>query len=182
MRMKIGMKAPTVRVPCLNNNKLDFLQISDLQKGKLALCCLPSLIEKDAWFLEAQVREFKQFGTDLAILVSTDDVLGVGWTRSIREFSLPIFIDPLLRLRKAFRLSPILRSKRCETLIFDAHTRLRFRLLHELNLTSLAAVLDILASENLLHVQANLSAATLGMPDDSEMGLPTITRASTSKV
>jgi len=145
--MKIGMKAPTVRVPCIFQDTINFLPLSDFSETQFALCCLSDLEEHDAWFLEAQVQEFTQAGSALAVLVSSDLLLGQDWVRAPKDFSLSFFIDPISRLRRAFHLSHSLQPHRCETLIFDQSKRLSFRLIHDLNLKGLSAVLDIMNSD-----------------------------------
>lgn len=145
--MKIGMKAPTVRVPCIFNNTITFLPFSDFSEKKIALCCLSDLREADAWFLEAQAQEFKRANSALAVLVSSDTLLGRDWVRPPKNFSLPFFIDLISRLQGAFHLSHSLRPHRCETLIFDQSKRLSFRLIHDLNLKGMSAVFDILESD-----------------------------------
>ncbi len=145
--MKIGMKAPTLRVPCIFNNQFSFLPFVNFQKSQFALCCLSDLKETDAWFLEAQAQEFKQSGSALAILVSNDTVLGQDWGRPPQDFGIPFFIDPINRLKKSLHLARSLRPNRCETLIFDQNTRLQFRLIHDLSLKGVGSVLDIIQSE-----------------------------------
>lgn len=145
--MNIGMKPSAVRVPCIFNNRFSFLPLSGLQKTPFALCCVSDLKETDAWFLEAQAQEFKQSGSDLFILASNDTVLGQDWGRPPQDFGIPFFIDPINRLQKSLRLARSLRPNRCETLIFDQDTRLRFRLIHDLSLKGLSSVLDIIESD-----------------------------------
>lgn len=145
--MKIGMKAPTLRVPCMFNNQFSFLPFFNFQKSQFALCCLSDLKETDAWFLEAQALEFKQSGSALVILVSNDNSLGHDWGRPPQDFGIPFFIDPINRLKKSLHLARSLRPNRCETLIFDQDTRLQFRLIHDLSLKGISSVLDIIQSE-----------------------------------
>ena len=145
--MKIGMKAPSLRVPCIFNNQFSFLPFFNFQKTQFALCCLSNLKETDAWFLEAQAQEFKQAGSALVILVSNDTVLGQDWGRPPQDFGIPFFIDPINRLQKSLRLARSLRLNRCETLIFDQDTRLQFRLIHDLSLKGISSVLDIIESD-----------------------------------
>lgn len=145
--MKIGMKAPTLRVPCIFNNTFSFLPFFNFQQSQFALCCLPDLKETDAWFLEAQAQEFTQSGSALVILVSNDTVLGQDWGRPPQDFGIPFFIDPINRLKKSLRLAKSLRPNRCETLIFDQDTRLQFRLIHDLSLKGISSVLDIIDSD-----------------------------------
>ncbi|MEX2493725.1 MAG: hypothetical protein WD425_18405 [Nitrospirales bacterium] len=154
------MKAPTVRVPCLFKGQFTFLSLADSQEHLFALCCLTNLTEKDAWFLEGQAQEFEQSGSNFGVLVSTDQVLGSGWVRPLQDFSLRLYIDPISRLRRAFHLSSSLRSTRGETLIFDQDQCLRFRLIHDLNLKGMSAVLDIIHSDFLLAFTEYLIAST----------------------
>ncbi len=145
--MKIGMKAPTLRVPCIFNNTFSFLPFCNFQQSQFALCCLSHLKETDAWFLEAQAQEFTKSGSALVILVSDDTVLGQDWGRPPQDFGIPFFIDPINRLKKSLRLARSLRPHRCETLIFDQDTRLQFRLIHDLSLKGISSVLDIIESD-----------------------------------
>ncbi len=160
--MKIGMKAPTIRIPCIFKGQFSFLSLSDFQEKGLALICLSDLTETHAYFLESQGREFEQSESTLAIMVSTDTVLGQGWTRPPQDFSLPFFIDPICRLQKMFHLTPSLRLNRCETLIFDQGHRLRFRLIHDLNLIGVSAALDIVKSDFLRSSPTYVSKPTVG--------------------
>ncbi len=142
--MKIGMKAPTLRVPCIFNNTFSFIPFFNFQHSQFALCCLSHLKETDAWFLESQAQEFTKSGSALVILVSYDAVLGQDWGRHPQDFDVPFFIDPINRLKKSLRLAKSLRPNRCETLIFDQDTRLQFRLIHDLSLKGISSVLDII--------------------------------------
>ncbi len=145
--MKIGMKAPTLRVPCIFNNTFSFLPFFNFQQSQFALCCLSNVKETDAWFLEAQSQEFTKSGSALVILVSNDTVLGQDWGRPPQDFGIPFFIDPIKRLKKSLRLAKSLQPHRCETLIFDQDRRLQFRLIHDLSLKGISSVLDIIESD-----------------------------------
>ncbi|MCA9421463.1 MAG: hypothetical protein KC592_10610 [Nitrospira sp.] len=153
--MKIGTKAPTMRVPCILKNQTNLLSLSEFHGQIFALCWVPHIREFDAWFLETQVKKFEQAGSALAILVSKDNGLGRDWVRPPHEFSLTFFIDPIGRLQRTFTLSQLLFPTRCETLIFDQGTCLRFRLIHDLNLKGFSAVLDIAESDFLEGSQEN---------------------------
>ena len=142
--MKIGMKAPALRVPCIFNNQFSFPPFFDVQNTQFALCCVTELQETDAWFLESQAQEFKKSGSALVVLVAIDTVLGQDWGRPPQDLEIPFIIDPISRLQKSLRVAESLRPNRCETLIFDHDTRLQFRLIHDLSLKGLASVLDII--------------------------------------
>jgi hypothetical protein len=144
--MKIGTHAPIWRVPCLLNGKLEHLPLTAFQ-GNLVVCCLSSLAETDAWLLDTQVNRFHECGSVLAVLIQDDNLVGQNWVRPPREFRLPFLTDPLRRLGRTFRLSRSLPSFRCETLIFDQHRRLQFRLLHNLNLQGISTVLEFVQSD-----------------------------------
>lgn len=144
--MKIGMKAPTLRIPCLLNGKLTFLPLSEFQGSTLALCCVSSLTETAAWVLDAQVKRFQECGTVLAVFVSDDFAFEPTWIRSLYNFSFPLLADPLKRVSRAMRLSRSLPRQRCETLFFDNQSLLTFRLIHDLNLRGISTVLDIAKS------------------------------------
>ncbi len=165
--MKIGMKAPTLRIPCIFNNTLSILPFFIFQQYQFALCCLSDLKETDAWFLEAQAQEFTQSGSALVILVSNDTVLGQDWGRPPQDFGIPFFIAPINRLKKSLRLEKSLRPNRCETLIFDQDTRLQFRLIHDLSLKGMSSVLDIIESD----FEQNSAAQTLPSNKDSHRAL-----------
>ena len=144
--MKIGMKAPTLRIPCLLNGKLQFLSLCEFQGNTLALCCVSSLTETEAWVLDTQVKRFQECGTVLAVLVSNDFAFEPTWIRSPRKFTLPLLADPLKRVSRVLHLSLSLPPQRCETLFFDDQSRLKFRLIHDLNLRGISTALDIAKS------------------------------------
>lgn len=158
--MKIGMKAPAVRVPCINKGQIIFRSLADFHETPLALCCLSNITEKDAWFLESQAQEFEQSGSNLGVLVSSNQILGSGWVHPLGDFSFPLYIDPIRQLRTALHLSPSLQPTRGETLIFDQGKCLRFRLIHDLTLKGFSAVLDIIASDFLQDVTETRIAST----------------------
>ncbi len=180
--MKIGMKAPTVRMPCLLNGKLNFLPLSEFQGNTLALCCVSSLTETEAWVLDAQVKRFQECGTVLAVFVSGDFAFETTWICSPYNFCLPLLADPIKRVSRALRLSRSLPPQRCETLFFDDQSRLQFRLIHDLNLRGISTVLDIPESEfcqrsshrldsachsNSLQRESNILALSTTEPHDS---------------
>ena len=140
------MKAPTFRIPCLLNGKLNFLPLSEFQGNTLALCCVSALTETEAWVLDAQVKRFRECGAVLAVFVSGDFTFEPTWIRSPYNFCLPLLTDPLKRVSRAMRLSRSLSPQRCETLFFDDQSRLTFRLIHDLNLRGISTVLDIAES------------------------------------
>lgn len=173
--MKIGMKAPTVRVPYIYKGQITFLSLAESHKNQFALCCLSNLTENDAWFLESQAQNFEQSDSDFGVLVSTDQVLGSGWVRSLQDFSLRLYIDPISRLRRAIHLSSSLRSPRVETLIFDQNKCLRFRLIHDLNLKGFSSVLEIINSNFLQAFTDNLIVSTKhDHPDFQPTGFNTV--------
>ena len=145
--MEIGMKAPTLRIPCLLNGKLNFLPLSEFHGNTLALCCVSSLTETAVWVLDAQVKRFQECGTVLAVLVSGDFAFEPNWIRSSYNFWPPLLADPLKRVSRVLRLSRSLPPQQCETLFFDDHSRLTFRLIHDLNLRGISTILDIAGSE-----------------------------------
>lgn len=145
--MKIGTHAPTWRVPCLLNGRLTYLPLAAFQGNQLVLCCRPSLAETDAWLLDTQINRFYECGVVLAVLVQSDYAFSQTWVRSPHNFRLPFLADPLRRLGRSLRLSRFLPSHRCETLFFDQHSRLQYRLCHDLNLRGITAVLEIAESD-----------------------------------
>jgi hypothetical protein len=136
-----------LRVPCLLNGRFKFLPLSGSQSHQLVLCCVSSLAQTDAWLLDPQVGRFAESGTVLAVLVSGDFIFGHNWVRPPHEFDLPLLADPLGRLGRVLRLSRSLQPGRCETLIFDQHSRLQFRLIHDLNLRGITTVLEVAESD-----------------------------------
>jgi hypothetical protein len=83
----------------------------------------------------------------VAALVPGDFLVGQSWVRPPHEFRFPFLTDHLRRLGRALHLSRSLPSHRCETLFFDQHSRLQFRLCHDLNLRGITAVLEIAESD-----------------------------------
>ncbi|PJA80785.1 MAG: hypothetical protein CO149_00690 [Nitrospirae bacterium CG_4_9_14_3_um_filter_51_5] len=79
--------------------------------------------------------------------MSGDFIFGHNWVRPPHEFDLPLLADPLRRLGQGLRLSRSLPPGRCETLIFDQHSRLQFRLIHDLNLRGITTVLEVAESD-----------------------------------
>ncbi len=144
--MKIGTHAPLWRVPCLLNGRMTYLPLTAFQGNQLVLCCLPSLPEPEAWLLDPQVNRFHECGVVLAVLVHDEHGFGQSWVRPPHEFCFPLLADPLGRLGRSLRLSRSLPSHRCETLFFDQHSRLQFRLVHDLNLRGIATVLEVAES------------------------------------
>jgi hypothetical protein len=145
--MRIGSHAPIWRVPCLRNSRVQDLSLTAFQGTPLVVCCLSSLAEHDAWLLETQCPRFLDSEVILASLVSDDLGFGQSWTRLPQDFCLPILTDSLRQLWHSLHLSPSLPPQRCETLFFNRHSRLQFRLIHDLNLRGLGAVLELADSE-----------------------------------
>jgi len=165
--MNIGRPAPPFRVPCLLNGeftslslpnlllrtpslingRFKFLPLSGTQSRQLVLCCVSSLDQTDAWLLDPQVGRFAECDAVLAVLVSGDFIFGHDWVRPPHEFDLPLLADPLRRLGRSLHLSRALQPGRCETLIFDQHIRLQFRLIHDLNLRGITTVLEVADSD-----------------------------------
>ena len=182
--MNIGMPAPRFRVPCLLNGEVTslslmnllsrvpclldgsfkFLPLSGTQSRQLVLCCVSSLDQTDAWLLDPQVGRFADCGTVLAVLVSGDFIFGHDWVRPPHEFDLPLLADPLARLGRGLHLSRSLPPGRCETLIFDQHSRLQFRLIHDLNLRGITTVLEVADSD----FCQNASQKSTGSPFNSD--------------
>ena len=164
--MNIGEPAPRFRVPCLLNGeftslslpnllsrvpsllngRFKFLPSSGTPSQQLVLCCVPSLDQTHAWLLDPQVARFAECDAVLAVLVSGDFLFGHDWVRPPHEFDLPLLADPLKRLGRSLHLSRSLQPGRCETLFFDQHSRLQFRLIHDLNLRGITTVLEVAAS------------------------------------
>jgi hypothetical protein len=140
-----------MRVPCLLNGKFQFLPLSGSQSRQLVLCCVSSFNQTDAWLLDPQVSRFAESGTVLAVLVSEDFIFGHNWVRPPHEFDLPLLVDPLGRLGRALHLSRSLPPGRCETLLFDRHSCLKFRLIHDLNLRGITTVLEVADSDFCQH-------------------------------
>ena len=145
--MKIGTHAPIWRVPCLSYGRLTYLPLTAFQGNQLVLCCRPSLAETDVWLLDAQLNRFHECGVVLAVLVPGDFLVCQSWVRPPHDFRLPFLADPLRRLGRSLHLSRSLPSHRCEALFFDQHSRLQFRLCHDLNLRGITAVLEIAESD-----------------------------------
>jgi hypothetical protein len=144
--MKIGTHAPKWKVPCLLNGNLEHLPLTAFHGKLLVLCCPSSLAESDAWLLDTQVNQFHDCDSRLAVLIQDDYLFGQNWVRPPRDFRLPLLTDPLKRLGRTLHLSRSLPSLRCETLIFDQHSRLQFRLIHDLNLRGITTVLEVAES------------------------------------
>jgi hypothetical protein len=131
----------------LLNGRLTYLPLTAFQGKQLILCCLPSIAETDAWLIDSQVNHFHECEAVLAVLVPGDFLVGQSWVRPPHEFRFPFLTDPLRRMGRTLRLSPSLPSHRGETLFFDRHSRLQFRLGHDLNLRGISTVLEIAESD-----------------------------------
>jgi hypothetical protein len=129
---------------------MTYLPLTAFQGNQLVLCCLPSLAETDAWLLDAQSNHFHECGVVLVVLVKSDCVFGQSWVRPPHDFRVPLLVDPLRRLGRTLRLSRSLPLHRCETLFFDQHSCLQFRLVHDLSLRGISTVLEV-AESNFRH-------------------------------
>jgi hypothetical protein len=166
--MNSDIQIPSLRVPCLVNGQCTFqspanlawriprlihgrfhyLPLLESQARPFVLCCVPSLLQTEAWLLDPQVSRFAECGTLLAVLVYTDFVLGQAWVRPPHEFDVPLMADPLGRLTRKLRLSRSLAPGQCETCVFSRHHCLQFRLFHDLTLHGIATVLDVLERDS----------------------------------
>lgn len=165
-----------LRVPCLLNGRFKFLPLSGRQSQQLVLCCVSSLEQTDAWLLDPQVGRFAECGTVLAVLVTGDFIFGHNWVRPPHEFDLPLLADPLGRLGRVLHLSRSLPPGRCETLIFDQHSRLQFRLIHDLNLRGITTVLEVAESDFCQNPSQESTGSRFnsdpGHPQRSEIEIP----------
>lgn len=140
--MTAQFQTPHFRLPLLYKGDFQYVPITHFRGQPTILCCLSTISERDTWVLEAHASELSKSGITLVLLLSPAFPLTDTWSRPIEEFGLPIFGDPLKRFRRTlhlFRRSP---SHRCESLVFDHQSQLKFRFNHDLNLRGFSAVLE----------------------------------------
>lgn len=152
--MNIGNKAPAWRIPTITNGQLSYRPLQQFSNKRLVLCCLASLAERESKFFNSQAERFAEFWSRLTVFVSHDPLLKELPTQPLIQFRPPLLTDPLRRLGQALSLSRSLPPNRCETLFFDQHSRLEFRLIHDLNPRGFNMALEIAES---LHCHASFS-------------------------
>ena len=144
--MNIGNKAPAWRLPTITKGHLSYRPLQHFSDKRLVLCCLASFGEEEAKFFNSQTERFAEFGSGLTVFISHDPLLKKLPTPQLLEFDFPLFTDPLQRLSRTLNLSRALPPNRCETLFFDRHCRLEFRLIHDLNPRGLSMALEMTKS------------------------------------
>ena len=156
---------PSYRFLRLQDGELKYISLKNFEEPTFVLCCLFSLTERDAWMLEAHGKEIRNSQGALALLLpqffpSTDS-----WTRPLHEFDIPIFVDPLQRLCRSFQLFRSLPSRQCESLVFDHENRLKFRIIHHLNLRGLSTVVELSKCSRLSPLRVPLSSFASAPPN-----------------
>ena len=144
--MNVGNHTPNWRIPTFANGQLAYLPLRQFRGTRVVLCCLASLGEEDAQFLNSQTERFAECWSRLTVFVSQDPLLKELPTQQLLHFRPPLLTDPLQRFGQALSLSRSLPPNRCETLFFDSHCRLEFRLIHDLNLRGLNMALEMAKS------------------------------------
>ena len=142
--MKIGSQTPPWRVPTFIQGILTYSSLSFFEGQSLVLCCPSAMTATEAFILEAQVSQFHDRQATLAALSTSNwDSLSSSPLLLSPRFRLPLLTDPLQRLGRALSLSQDLSANRSETLFFNQHGRLDFRLIHDLTVQGLTRVLEI---------------------------------------
>ena len=144
--MNIGNKAPAWRLPTITKGQLSYRPFQHFNDKRLVLCCLASFGEEEAKFFNSTTERFAEIGSRLTVFVSHDPLLKELPSQQLTQFRPPLLTDPLQRLGQALGLSRSLPPNRCETLFFDRHCRLEFRLIHDLNLRGLNMALEMAKS------------------------------------
>ena len=144
--MNVGNYTPNWRIPTFVNGQLAYLSLRQFKGTRVVLCCLASIAEDEARVFNSQTERFSEFWSRLTVFVSHDPLLKELPTQQLIQFRPPLLTDPLQRLGQALGLSRSLPPNRCETLFFDRHCRLEFRLIHDLNLRGLNMALEMAKS------------------------------------
>lgn len=142
--LHIGQRAPRFRVPALRDGALTYLDSAGLHGRWVVLCCLPRLSPVEATIVARQAETFARYGAELLAVAPEDDALRRPWLSRLGLLSVPILVDPVRRLRRAYGLIPDQVSTRCRTFLIDPDGLLRFHLVHDLNGRGLSAVTEIL--------------------------------------
>lgn len=148
-----NFKIPNFRLPCLKKGDLSNTPLTNFPGQDFILCCLPHLTEKETWLLEAHAKEVEKADGTFAVLLHRNFPSSQSWVRPLHKFDFPIFVDPMKRLRRSLRLLHTLPLQRCESLIFDHHRFLKFRVFHDFNLRGLATMLTIAKADKVPSTQ-----------------------------
>jgi len=142
--MNIGDILPRYRVPTLIDGEITTSSLRDFKDRWVILTSMFHFGDVEALFCDRQYQTFQSVNATLLILIQQDRPFHQDWHRRVRNVQPPLLADPARRLSRSLGLTYPLPSSRCETLLVDPQSRVRFRLIHDLNLRMIKATIHVL--------------------------------------
>jgi len=152
--MNIGDTLPAYRVPTLLDGAITISSLRDFKDRWIVLMSVFHFGDVEALFCDRQYQKFQSLQATLLILIQQECPFHQAWHRRVKNVQPPLLADPSRRLSRILGLTLHLPPSRCETLLVDPESRVRFRLIHDLNLRMIKATTQML--ETLKHTDGSL--------------------------
>lgn len=160
--MKIGDPLPRYRVPTFMKGTITTSSLRDFADRWVVLMSLFHFGDVEALFCDRQYKKFQSLESTLLVLIQQERPFHQAWHQRVKQIQPPLLADPSRRLSRILRLTNPLPPYRCETLLVDPQCRIRFRLIHDLNLRMITATTQVLQT-----LQKNRSSSTNGEASES---------------
>lgn len=142
--MNIGDTLPRYRAPTLIDGAITISSLRDFKDRWVILLSLFHFGDVEALFCNRQYKEFQAIPATLLVLIQQDRPFHQAWHRRVKDLQIPLLADPSRRLSRILGITYPLPPSRCETLLIDPQSQLRYRLLHDLNLRMFNATREVL--------------------------------------
>ncbi len=142
--MNIGDLTPNYRVPAFKHDTLTTVSLRDYKNQWVILTCLFHFGDVEALFLDRQSKECLSLPATLLVLIQQERPFHQAWHRRVNNIQPPLLADPSRRLSRILGITYPLPPSRCEILLVDPQSQLRFRLIHDLNLRMFNATRQVL--------------------------------------
>ena len=146
----MGHPVPNYRLPLLTQGTLRIVDTRYFQGQWIALCFTGHLTVEQASFLDSQVGAVREEDTSLLAVSWDRDLLLSSFMGRLGHLQLPILVDTLRRLHRAYHLSVAAVRAHAQTFVIDPQGALRFHLMHELTYRGLRAVRNVVSAKRLL--------------------------------
>jgi alkyl hydroperoxide reductase subunit AhpC len=141
--IKIGCRGPHFRVPGLVEGNLVFIDSARLRGRCFTLSFLPPFGPLEYAILQHEARAFEQENVPLLAVMGEGALLSGPWRQDAWPRGLIPVSDPLRRLARTFGVLSRPAGNRCHSFVTDPTGVLQYHLVHDLNASGIAALLEI---------------------------------------
>ena len=148
--IQMGQTVPLFRLPLLVQGQLRIVDSRHLHGRWTAICYANSLSLQRATFLELHMDRLHRERTSLLAVTSHLELNGDDDLSRLSTLALPIVVDTLKRVHRAFHVSWAAFRTNCNTFLVDPEGFLRFHLIHGLSQRGMTALRTIVEEKRRL--------------------------------